>query len=684
MVYRQRRLFIFSLPLLLVELVVISGPVVADGPKDNDPTSVRSVPPTGIAVSDTQDQLLRSRAKGIDERLASMDLAEIELGIVAVIPRAVRMTLDTQMVYSERDLKSAHQLLDLAEQRLRELNNKQSTWRVLGLADKTADQPQLVVGGFHSRIDGSVQPYGLVVPGNVLDGKQDATEPLRLDVWLHGRGERSSEVGFLKQRLSRVGEYAPENTIVLHPYGRYSNAFKFAGEIDVLEAIEHVKKLFPIDDSRIAIRGFSMGGAGCWQLAVHYPDLWAAANPGAGFSETRKFLSVFQAEEFVPTKYQAPLLHWYDCPDWTNNLRNVPTVAYSGEIDKQKQAADVMAASFRSNGMKLSHVIGPETAHKIHADSKIEIQSQLDEHLTRGKPKVPSEIDLTTYTLRYNRLAWLEIDQLGQHWSQARVQGERSGNEILLTTLNVTGLSLNFEIGKPYGLGEGVKVLLDGEEFVTTVNSGEGRFLMKFHRESKGGDWRLREAEDLSSLRKHSGMQGPIDDAFMDSFIFVSPDSSEGESAVDRWVASELEHATREWKRQMRGDARVLTPREVTAEVIMQNNIVLFGTPQSNTLIAKVINSLPVSWSNKELQLGDHRLDARAVAPVLIYPNPLNPKKYVVLNSSFTYREYAYLNNARQIPMLPDWALIDVSGGATTQMPGIVKAAGFFDEHWLP
>ena len=42
---------------------------------------------------------------------------------------------------------------------------------------------------------------------------------------------------------------------------------------------------------------------------------------------------------------------------------------------------------------------------------------------------------------------------------------------------------------------------------------------------------------------------------------------------------------------------------------------------------------------------------------MLIYPNPLNPKQYVVLNSGFTFREYDYLNNARQVPKLPDWAV---------------------------
>ncbi|MEX0670748.1 MAG: hypothetical protein WD060_09860 [Pirellulales bacterium] len=57
------------------------------------------------------------------------------------------------------------------------------------------------------------------------------------------------------------------------PYGRYSNAFKFAGEVDVLEAIAHVKTLFPIDEQRIVIRGLSMGGAGCWQFAVHDPGM---------------------------------------------------------------------------------------------------------------------------------------------------------------------------------------------------------------------------------------------------------------------------------------------------------------------------------------------------------------------------------------------------------------------------
>ena len=83
---------------------------------------------------------------------------------------------------------------------------------------------------------------------------------------------------------------------MLHLYGRYCNANKFAGEVDLFEALDAVKTQYPIDENRILVRGFSMGGAAAWQFAAHYAGLWAAAAPGAGFSETAEFLKVYQNE----------------------------------------------------------------------------------------------------------------------------------------------------------------------------------------------------------------------------------------------------------------------------------------------------------------------------------------------------------------------------------------------------
>ncbi len=69
--------------------------------------------------------------------------------------------------------------------------------------------------------------------------------------------------------------------------------------------------------------------------------------------------------------------------------------------------------------------------------------------------------------------------------------------------------------------------------------------------------------------------------------------------------------------------------------------------------------------------------------PVLIYPNPLNPRKYVVLNSGHTFREADSLNNARQTPKLPDYAVVDVQTPPTKLGWGTLPKAGFFGERWV-
>ena len=208
-------------------------------------------------------------------------------------------------------------------------------------------------------IDGSVQPYGLVIPSSY---EQDSSRSRRLDIWYHGRGENLNEINFIVGREKSPGEFTPADAIVLHPYGRYCNANRFAGEVDTFEALDSIRKQYPIDENRIVTRGFSMGGASCWMFATHYPGLWCAANPGAGFTETVHFLHI-QDPSSIPW-YQRKLWHMYDCVDYALNLFNCPTVAYSGEIDPQRQAANEMDQAMAAVGLQLVQVIGPKTKHQ--------------------------------------------------------------------------------------------------------------------------------------------------------------------------------------------------------------------------------------------------------------------------------------------------------------------------------
>jgi hypothetical protein len=95
------------------------------------------------------------------------------------------------------------------------------------------------------------------------------------------------------------------------------------------------------------------------------------------------------------------------------------------------------------------------------------------------------------------------------------------------------------------------------------------------------------------------------------------------------------------------------------------SNLVLWGDAATNKLIARIADRLPAKWSGDQLLFGDRTFSAASHVPLLIYPNPLNPQRYVVLNSGPTQREFDYLNNARQVPRLPDHAIVDT----TTPLP---------------
>jgi pimeloyl-ACP methyl ester carboxylesterase len=666
----------------LVPLVLLaaSSAARADGPKDNIPDNVRRIPPPGIKVPDADRQELQVGVDNLGREIEELRTAlkgkpallEL-LPDVQVYHKTVDWALRHDEFYKESEIAVAKGLLKQGLERGRLLKEGQAPW-------ETATG--LVVRGYVSKIDGSVQPYGLVVPASYQPGWPYRH---RLDLWCHGRGETLTELAFIDGRQKSPGEFTPPHAFVLHLYGRYCNANKFAGEVDCFEAMEHVQKHYPIDENRRVIRGFSMGGAACWHLAVHYPSVWAAAAPGAGFSETPDFLKVFQDEKVQPADYEKKLWHVYDCIDYATNLFNVPTVAYSGEIDKQKQAADMMAKALEGTGMTLTHIIGPKTGHAYHPEAKKEINRRIDSIVTRGRNSVPDSVDFTTWTLRYNECFWVRLDGMEEEWKRARVDGYIGGEFITLDTQNVSALTLSIPPG--YGpanpLREGFRIQMDGAGRKTALRClpTTDRSL-EVHLRKVDGNWQIVPSPDDDTLRKRHGLQGPIDDAFMDNFLMVRPTGKPLNENVGAWAKTEMDHAVEHWRRQFRGEARVRNDDAVSDEDIAGSNLVLWGDPGSNKVLAKIADRLPIRWEAEGVRVGDKTYSADTHVPALIYPNPLNPKRYVVLNSGFTFREYDYLNNARQVPRLPDWAVIDVSVPPSSRAPGGIVAADFFGERW--
>ncbi|MBI3191859.1 MAG: prolyl oligopeptidase family serine peptidase, partial [Pedosphaera parvula] len=324
----------------------------------------------------------------------------------------------------------------------------------------------------------SVQPYGLVVPPTYKAGSGHWH---RLDFWFHGRGDTLTELAFIAGREARAGEFAPEDTFVLHPYGRYCNAYKFAGEVDVFETLEHARRHYPIDAERISARGFSMGGAAAWHIGAHYAGRWVAVNPGAGFVDVMKYQKLEEKLNTVPW-YEQKLWNLYDALACPINLVNTKLVAYSGELDAQKVAADYMEQALAAEGIKMTHIIGPNTEHRYEPEAKKKVTALMDEAAAKGVNHLPRKISFVTHTLKYNQMHWVTVDALEKHWEQARVDAEVLADGVQLKTANIAAFTLD----KPAAsLPASLKVRIDGQE----IQAPAPNPFSPLHFKKPGGRW---------------------------------------------------------------------------------------------------------------------------------------------------------------------------------------------------
>jgi pimeloyl-ACP methyl ester carboxylesterase len=501
-----------------------------------------------------------------------------------------------------------------------------------------------LVRAYTSTVDGSVQPYGLIIPESYTG------QPMRLDIWMHGTNRNLNEVAFIKQHETAAPVPAEQSYIQLDVYGRSNVSYRWAGETDVFEALRSVEERYRIDPKRVVLRGFSMGGAGAWHLGLHHPDEWAAVEAGAGYTETK----IYANKEALPP-YQEAALHYYDAVDYSLNATNFPLVGYGGELDRQLQASKNIQEQLRKEGvnpgdLRALFLVGPGVAHQWNPETHKISEHFVEEAAAKGL-QAPSRIRFVTYTTRFNRCFWVTVEELEKHYERAEVDARREGGGSTIVTRNVARIRID---------GPGA-VSLDGQGFASA-----GVFA------KVNGKWEAGRAAE--GLRKRHGLQGPVDDAFVESFLCVRPTGTGTRAtAYGNEMLDRLQHDFSKW---LRGEPRVKDDRAVTSSDIAGNNLILFGDPWSNSVMAQVIGKLPIQWTRESITLAGRTVDAATHAPVLIFPNPLNPNHYVVINGGHSFSDADWRGtNANLYPHVGDYALIALQDQATVH-------SGFFDESW--
>src|SRR5262249_40443673 len=111
---------------------------------------------------------------------------------------------------------------------------------------------------------------------------------------------------------------------------------------------------------------------------------------------------------------------------------------------------DMMAEALKTEGIDLVHIIGAGAGHQYTPEARVEINQRIDQIARVGREPLPSVVRFTTWTLRYNRCSWVQIDGLEKHWERARVEAELSsshGGTPGISTRNVDALTLAIPSG---------------------------------------------------------------------------------------------------------------------------------------------------------------------------------------------------------------------------------------------
>lgn len=178
--------------------------------------------------------------------------------------------------------------------------------------------------------------YLLYLPDN-FDSKPDEQWPLL--VFLHGSGERGNDLEKVKvhgpPKLIAQGKAMP--FVVLSPQCPSNTNW----DTEALFAlIKHIASRYRVDEKRIYLTGLSMGGAATWDLAMAYPEYFAAIAPVCG-----------------------PVNRNY--PERAVDLKDLPIMAFHGAMDDVVPVAGAagMIKRLQNIGNPATIVIYPDANH---------------------------------------------------------------------------------------------------------------------------------------------------------------------------------------------------------------------------------------------------------------------------------------------------------------------------------
>ncbi|MEA4884114.1 MAG: prolyl oligopeptidase family serine peptidase [Clostridia bacterium] len=529
---------------------------------------------------------------------------------------------------------------------------------------------------FVSRNDGSVQKFSVVPPANF-----DPAAKYGLILTLHGASVECQ---------GQAACYSPKDwAYVVAATNRREFGFDWQdwGRLNALETLDEAMKAFSIDPNRVWLTGHSMGGHGTWNIGLQYPDKFAAIAPSAGWNsfETYVPFSLRQDCAFAPPELlaiQQSVERGNNSLAIMENAANLPAYVLQGSADDDVPVDHARRAvqTLRWLGSEVQYCEKPGLPHWWDEEGPgtacVDYPELMDFLKTHTRNPVPTRVVYKTTDLGINNGAyWAWIDKQTKVFHESIIDARSvAPNRIAVSTDNVAQFTLDLKEGL-VGLGI-VDLVVDGETIPMTL----GQYgPVTLHR-TDGGKFTLGRVA-ATRFEKTPEMFGPIRAAYFSPFVLVyGTRGSEDETNVTLSLAR---LQAQRWWRQGNGYTRIIPDTAVTDDIIANYNLILFGGPNINSFTTRISEGLPVKIDGQRIELGNHAYAHDNLSVRFVYPNPLNPKRYVVVNAGTSIdglKMTELVNIIRSSAPLPDYVIY----GEKAWVKGWsgFLAAGFFDNRW--
>ncbi len=332
----------------------------------------------------------------------------------------------------------------------------------------------------------------------------------------------------------------------------------------------------------------------------------------------------------------------------------------------------------KEKGFDVQYHEEPDQGHGFVYSEKIQ-RMFIPWMLKQKKVRNPMHVALATYWLRHNKSYWVRIDQLREYGKRGLVDATLSedGKALTVKTENVAALSLG-----PIEGASSVEIVIDGKNTGSSDLSQRQSFKIAKPRFNifSSGAWKPRDG-NLGS-QKRPGVSGPFSDLFFDNTIRVIGTQGGGEDDFHLSNVGGYFHGRffiyngGLHRGGIEGSNSVKIPGgddvDITDKQIASNNLILFGTHETNSVLKRFEGRLPISFGDGELTLAGKTFKGEKIAAFATFPHPDNPERYIAVHGGVTPDAVVwgcYLNAL----LLPDYIVYD--GGKTL-------AWGFFDNDW--